>query len=119
MPQIRDWGTNASVLRKVIRWMRDLPIHFIAICLEIAEKDERTGVRTFCPSLPGKLAAELPGYFDVVGRLIVNTDKEGEIERELLTAPGPNHMAKDRTDQLGKSQKKPTFETLYKLLMEA
>lgn len=111
--QWKDWGQNASTLRKVIRWLRDLPINLICVCLETEEKDERTGTYKYKPQLPGKLAGEMAGYFDINVRYTMTLDKEGNEVRQLHTGAGSGFSAKDRTYKLPKVMHEPTMAKLY------
>jgi len=82
--------------------------------LEQEVKDERTGEITVKPSLPGKLADEFCGYFDIVGRLYVTQEQDPETKkvvsrRRLLVQPTGKYVAKDRSDCLGVEIVDPTI----------
>lgn len=113
-PVIKDWGTNASTMRKVIRWLRDLPLNLICICLETEEKDERTGVWKYKPQLPGKLSGEMQGYFDINVRYTMTLTKEGQEKREITTGAAMNFSAKDRTGRLPRTIEEPTMLDIYR-----
>lgn len=109
--QIQDWGTNLTQLRRVVRLFRDLDIHLIVTCLEKEDRNERTGDSLIGPNLTGALRNELPGYFDIVGRLCVDITKvQGEVttERKLIVAPDGKCIAKDRSSLLGAQMINPT-----------
>lgn len=117
-PHIKHWGKNAAYMREWIRNFKELPIHLICTCLESENKDERTGEITIGPALPGKLASEWPGFFDVVGRLTISGSSD-EPERLLHVQPTGKFMAKDRTNKLGRVVINPTMTDIYNTIKEA
>ncbi len=121
MPQLQEWGKCIEQVRRIIRMYRDLPVHFIATAHEQDVKDERSGEITCGPSLPGKLALELPGFFDIVGRLYTTTTKnektnEMQIERRLMVQPTGKYIAKDRSGKLGFELINPTIPMMLDLI---
>lgn len=92
-PQFKEWGENAEQIRLLIRSFRDLPMHVIFVCSEQEKDDEAKVLRR--PNLPGKLAGEIQGFFDVVGYLRSLTTDEGVMRRLYLRA-GNNFVAKHR-----------------------
>jgi len=108
VPSVREWGKSSNQLRQVIRKFRSLKMHTIFLVHLQTDKDETTGEIQMLPSLPGKLAREVPGYVDIVGYLEGNDDK-GKFQNQLYTRPfGKHKMLKDRTQSLGAGLKMPT-----------
>lgn len=95
----RDWGIASSLFRRMIRAFRDLDAHTIFTAHVAETKDQQTGSVQFLPSLPGKLAREVPGYLDEVFFLYVKEEK-GDIQRKLLSQPTGKYFAKDRSDKM-------------------
>jgi hypothetical protein len=96
-PEFKEWGQNSEMIRLMVRSFRDLPMHIIFIAQEQVGEDERKQqIRRV--ALPGKLAGEVPGFFDAVGYLGITSDKEGTRTRRLYLAPHPRGLfdAKNR-----------------------
>ena len=110
---LHDWLKATEQVRKALRYYRDLPMHFVMTALAQNVKNELTGAVTIVPSLPGKLAEEVPGYFDIVGYLTTQPAKDGGVERVLRVQPvgnpAGNYVAKDRTNCLGDAMVSPTL----------
>ena len=119
-PMLQEWGKNLEQVRRVVRAFRDLPIHVIMTALEVESKDDRTGEVTVSPSLSGKLASEVSGFFDIVGRLHTvaasSRDAEGNrqvtVTRRLLVSSTTKFIAKDRSGRLGIEVENPTIPML-------
>jgi phage nucleotide-binding protein len=117
MPTIGEWGKNIEQIRKLVRYYRDLPFNLIITCLEQEVKNEVTGEILIKPSMSGKLADEVCGFCDIVGRMIVvKPDPNGPLERHLVVQPTGNFVAKDRSNNLGLFVKNPTFPQIYNLV---
>lgn len=115
-PQIDDWGKSAEQMRKLLRYLRDLPLHVVVTALAQEYRDERDGTIYCKPSMPGKLADEICGMFDLVGYLGVATVREGEGPtaptkdiRRMLWQPTAKYIAKDRSGKLGPFMDEPSF----------
>lgn len=117
VPNQRAWGKSGERVRRIIRAYRDLPMHFFATAHVAEREDERTGRLTLYPSLPGKLRAEVPGFFDVVGylRAVQGGEDEG-IVRVLQVAKTDRIVAKDRTNALGDVIHNPTIPEMWELI---
>lgn len=103
IPSQRAWGKSGERMRRIITAYRDLPTHLIATCRLGQEYDDSTGITHFYPALPGKLRADVPGYFDVVGFLKADSKKQGNDTvtiRTLQVGKTARVVAKDRTDSL-------------------
>lgn len=120
VPTQRGWGKSRSRMSKIIRAFRDLPCHTICTALLHSEFDENTGITTVFPAFPGKLRAEVPGYFDVVGYLRAeegkNEAKEVIVNRYLQVSKTRRVVAKDRTSSLGDVVENPSIPLMWELI---
>jgi len=115
VPSMREWGKCGESIRKVVRAFRDLPINVIYTCLMVSKQDELSGAVTCHPSLPGKLAAEVPAFLDFVFYMYVH-DKN---ERYILTQPTVKHVGpKDRSGKLATAIPIPDDGNGFKTIME-
>lgn len=117
VPGMREWGKATAQIRRFIRSMRDLPLHVIITAHELAKEDDSGIVRHVTPSLPGKLALEVPGFFDEVFYLYTKSEKGEDNKpitvRKIQTQPVGKYIAKDRTDRLPLVVSDPTMKALY------
>lgn len=111
--QLDDWGKSIEQIRKLVRYFRDLPYHGFFAALSQDSKDERSGIITCKPSMPGKLPEEVCGFLDIVGYLGTSSETvKGEtvIKRNMLFQPFDKWVCpKDRTDKLGVFFPQPTI----------
>ncbi len=114
LPTLQDWGKAGEKMRKIIRLFRDLPLHFVATALEQENKDELTGEITITPSMPGKLAPEIAGFFSIVGRLYTTKEvnEQGQRIRKLMVQPNGKVQAKDRFNALGLQVINPSLPSI-------
>lgn len=121
VPDMYAWGKSANRLRLMIRKFRDLEMHVICTCLLASEKEDSTAKWFYYPSLPGKLRAELPGFFDIVGYLR-SIEEQGEsadeavITRIIQFAKTEKVVAKDRTASLGDVMRNPTLPEIWETI---
>lgn len=108
VPGMREWGKSTEQIRRLVRGFRDLPTNTIVTALAKQDKDQRTGLTKIQPSLPGKLAAEIPGFLDIVAYYYIKV-RNDDIKRLLLTQPTETQVAKDRTGQLPMVVEEPTM----------
>ncbi len=108
---VREWGRSIEHIRKMVRGFRDLPMNVVVTALQREEKDKK-GKVTFLPSLPGKLAYEVAGFFDVVLFMYVK-NVDGKETRLCLTGATDEHVAKDRSASLEQVIPDPSMTTLY------
>lgn len=94
-PQWDEWGKSAEMIRLLIRTFRDLPMHTIFVCGRAAEQDHQKKYH-YNPLLPGKLANEVQGFFDVVGYMVSAPTEGGETHRRIWLEPGQTFRAKNR-----------------------
>lgn len=118
IPAMRDWGKSSEQIRRFVRAFRDLPCHTIFTALEASTKDATTGAIQVHPSLPGKLALEIPGYLDEVLYLYSKPNKEA-VARFLLSQPTGKHIAKDRSGNLPTTMEDPTMAKVAELVLDA
>jgi AAA domain-containing protein len=118
VPDQRAWGKSGERIRKIVRAYRDLPLHFFATCHVQEREDERTGRVTVYPSLPGKLRAEIPGFFDIVGylRAVQEGGDPPEVVRIVQFAKTDRVIAKDRTGALGDMMRNPTIPLMWEMI---
>jgi hypothetical protein len=97
------WGEYAKGMRGIIKAFRDLSFYNVVFtALSIEEKDEN-GKRLFAIDLNGKIAQQLPQFFDEVLFLHVAKNEAGEQVRKLLCNPVDTvPYAKDRSGKLEK-----------------
>lgn len=104
VPSVREWGISTEQMRRMVRGFRDLPMNFIMACHVRDDKDEKTGITTKCPDLPGKLARQIAGMFDECWYMYVKEVDKGNGDKEelrlLLTRASEKITAKDRTAKL-------------------
>ena len=95
---LEDWSTLTDRMRKLVRTIRDLPFHVVAICLSDTETDD-SGTRYVVPSFQGKkLPNEVAGYFNVVGyvfrRSEENEDGSQVLSHRVLLRGASNYLTK-------------------------
>lgn len=78
--EIQDYGKASVQMRRLIRYFRDLPYHFIATSQDKTDKEARVG-SVKKPALAGQMADEAPGLFDVCGYLTIASVKR-EVEED-------------------------------------
>lgn len=125
VPSQREWGISNERVRLVVRALKDLDCHFLATAFisEVRKENKSEGtskVIKIRPSLPGKLASEIPGFFDIVGLLQAKSKEQGgeiEVVRTLQTVPTDLVIAKDRFNALPPLMEYPSlplmWETIY------
>jgi hypothetical protein len=96
----QDWGLLSTRMTRMIRAYRDLPFNVIFTCLEDTVKDEKTGAITVVPSINGKLAQNIAGYFDEVFRMVKRT--EGDKESRYFVTSAEGAITKDRSGSLAR-----------------
>lgn len=78
-----DYGVGLVQLRRLVRKMRDLPLHVFYTAHHKEDTDRKEGLITTV-NLAGKAAIEIPGLMSVVGYLALSQNEEGDTERILL-----------------------------------
>lgn len=110
VPSFREWGITQDHFRQMVRGFRDLPMNFLMNLHVKDEKNDLTGAVSKSPDLPGKLARQIAGFFDVVLYMYVKevADPTSTAEkprpniekRLLLSSASERIIAKDRSDKL-------------------
>ncbi len=100
-PQSAEWGEykkNHTMMQRVVRAFRDLPMHVIFTASEQYQQDEKKKYK-YSPDLTGKLSKKIQGFMDMVGYYAIGKDGEKTIRR-LYVSPSPNgtYDAKHRYD---------------------
>ena len=113
---LQDWGVLLTRVIRMIRAFRDLPYNIIFTCLEDLHKDEQTGATTYTPSLNGKLAVNIGGYFDEVFRMVTK-EVEDKIHYQFVTNKTERSIAKDRSGIL-ELYEEPNWEKIFKKIMK-
>lgn len=88
--QSAEWGEykkNNSMILRVVRAFRDLPMHVIFTAAEQFQQDENKRYK-YSPDLTGKLSKKVQGFMDMVGYLAIGKDGEVTIRR-LYVSPSP------------------------------
>jgi hypothetical protein len=115
VPSIREWGKNGEQTRRFVRGFRDLPINTIFTCLDMQDRNQKTGKTVTKPSLNGKLSTEVAGFLDVV-LYYYPKDVDGENVRCVLSAGTEEIVAKDRSDGLPAVLPNPTMAEILRLM---
>jgi len=116
-PQWDEWGKSAEMIRLLVRSFRDLPMHTLFVCGRGMEQDHQKRFHYF-PLLPGKLANEVQGFFDVVGYMVAAPTEGEEMHRRLWLEPGQTFRAKNRfRDFDGRYIDSPSMADLAKLTL--
>lgn len=114
VPSPREWGKSGERMRRIIRYLRDMPMHTIFTAWRGEEKDKEGNIIRYYPKLPGQLRMESPGYFDVVGYLTLRTVNNGEhVIRRLQVQGTERVVAKDRTALLGGVIDDPSIPAIW------
>jgi len=108
-PQIQDWGTLVSRIKKMVWHLQGRNIHTIFICHEKESQDQDRFILR--PKLNGDLMQSVPGIVDVVGYLHIN--EMGE--RKISVNPTNKWYAKHRTPTSNKiiEDLEPDFNVIY------
>ncbi len=107
--QAAEWSEykkNNSMVTRLVRSFRDLPMHVILTCARQYTQDESKKF-LYSPQLTGKLAGSVRGFVDIVGFLVTGSAADdGSIPRKLYIQPNPRFAAKCRIG----SCKQPYFD---------
>lgn len=78
-----DYGIGLTQLRRLVRHLRDLPMHTFFTAHHKEEVDRKEG-QIVTVNLAGKAAIEIPGLMSCVGYLALSEDEDGKNQRVLL-----------------------------------
>lgn len=108
-----EFRKNNQMIQMLCRAFRDLPMHFLASCGRVFTEDE-TKKRYYSPALTGQLKTQVPGFFDIVGYMDIQTVGD-KTERKLWINPVKNFEAKNRRSVYKKDYfEDPTMTTIMK-----
>lgn len=82
-----EYKKNHTMMLRVVRAFRDLPMHVIFTAAEQFQQDETKRYK-YSPDLTGKLSKKIQGFMDMVGYYAVGQDGES-ILRRLYVSPSP------------------------------
>jgi hypothetical protein len=101
-----------QMMQMLMRAFRDLPIHVLATAHRTYAEDEQKK-RYYAPAFTGQLRTQIPGFFDVVGYMQIETKTDGAIERQLMVKPVGRFEAKNRRSVYKENSfKDPTMRTI-------
>lgn len=86
--QSAEWGEykkNNTMILRVVRAFRDLPMHVIFTCAEKYTQDEVKKFK-YTPDMTGKLSKKIQGFMDMVGYYVQGKDGD-EVQRRLYVMP--------------------------------
>jgi hypothetical protein len=118
--EMRDWGTLAMKIERLVRAFRDLPMHVTVTALEESEIDKSTGEIKVLPALQGSVQKLLPAYFDEVFYLYSKEVGDGDdrrIRHHILTRNSGKYIGKDRSGKLPATMIDPDFGKVYDLIL--
>jgi len=86
--QSAEWGEykqNNTMILRVVRAFRDLPMHVIFTCAEKYTQDETKKFK-YTPDMTGKLSKKIQGFMDMVGYYAQGKDGD-KVQRRLYVMP--------------------------------
>jgi len=129
VPSFREWGITQDHFRHMVRGFRDLPLNFLMTLHVKDQQNEMTGKVSKSPDLPGKLARQIAGFFDVVLYMYVKEvadptatpekPKPNIEKRLLLSSASELIIAKDRSDKLPPIIQDITMKSIYNTIYGA
>lgn len=113
-PEFAEYKRNNSMLLRLIRAFRDLPMNVIFCCAPSYVQDESKRF-VHQPALTGKLAKQVQGFMDLVGFLVTAPGDQGTTVRRMFVQPNARYDAKNRFASY-KSEffENPTLESILK-----
>ncbi len=82
-----EYKQNHTMMLRVVRAFRDLPMHVIFTASEQFQQDESKRYK-YSPDLTGKLSKKIQGFMDMVGYMAIGQEGE-KISRRLYVSPSP------------------------------
>ena len=110
-----EYKQNHTMILRVVRAFRDLPMNVIFTCGEKYTQDETKKFK-YVPALTGQLSKKVQGFMDMVG-YYVQAKKGDEITRRLYVMPSPTgrYDAKHRYQSFkGEYFEDPTIGNILK-----
>lgn len=114
-----EFRKNNEMVKLLVRAFRDLPMHVIFCCAESYTQDEQKR-HHYSPALTGKLGAQVQGFVDMVGRVVVGEAdaSTGIAARRVYIQPvsgGSKFDAKNRRSVYTKPFfENPTMDSIMK-----
>lgn len=91
-----EYKRNHSMIQRMVRSFRDLPMHVIMTCAAQYVQDEQKK-QLWTPAMTGKLSSQVQGFMDMVGYLVIGgLQDDGSIPRRLYVQPAGRYAAKCR-----------------------
>lgn len=97
----KNYGDLAKDAKDILLFLRDQTEGLVVYLIAKSDREkDGDGRLVYAPSLPGKAtAANLPYILDEILALVVD-EKDGQIQRALLTTSNGKYIAKDRSGRL-------------------
>ncbi len=116
-PEWTEYKRNHSMVQRMVRSFRDLPMHIIMTCAQQYTQDDQKRM-LYTPALTGKLASQIQGFMDMVGYLQVGSPRDdGTIPRRLHVQPTGKFAAKCRFSSFkGSHFDDPTIESILEAI---
>lgn len=112
--EFAEYKRNHSMIQRLVRSFRDLPMNVIMIAAAQYTQDEQKRM-VFGPQLTGKLAKQVQGFMDMVGFLVTATGEEGKSVRRMMVQPNARYDAKNRFAVYKQEHfENPTMESILK-----
>lgn len=80
-----EYKKNNTMILRVVRAFRDLPMHVIFTCAEKYNQDE-TKKYKYVPDMTGQLSKKIQGFMDMVGYYVQGKDGD-KVQRRLYVMP--------------------------------
>jgi len=112
-----EYKRQNSMIQRLIRDFRNLPLHVIIVCAARYDQDEKKRM-IYTPALTGQLRKQAQGFMDMVGYLVtLQANEDGVLPRRLYVQPGTKYAAKNRfTAFKGSYIDNPTLEGILKAI---
>jgi hypothetical protein len=124
-PQRREWGVTTELMRKVIRYFNDLPMHLIWTAQDRMFTDPKNGnVIRIGPDLSPALSADLSNASKIIGYMMAKVDQETEeVHRYLVVSTAElNGVPVVAGQRMGLREEikmfvDPTFKDIYEAVL--
>ena len=112
---LKDWNTLANHMQRLVRAIRDLPVHVICTALQEELYEDSTGVRHIKPAFDGKKTTQqISQYFNFVGWLYKkDSSSENGITPRFLMLDGPNHIMCKAAHPVVGTIENPSIEKIF------
>lgn len=113
-----SYGELIEIMGEQIRKFRDLPgKHVYMSAKQQLTKDDKTGLTTYGPAMPGsKVGQAMPYFYDEVFRMGIGALEDGKTYRFLQTRPDFQYEAKDRSGALDEMEPPDLTRIINKIL---